>query len=303
MEHQLTELRALAARAKNRLTETGIPRVAMVQGKIPEHELNAVYAPMVNLILQGSKSMTVGNRTLHYSPADYFVMSVDLPAIGTVRPSASGEPYLAVALTLQPSVVANLLTDLPEITHGEQGEQGFSVAAVTPDLLDAWLRMLRLMERPADIPALAPAYEREILYRVLQGPHGAMLRDIATPDSTAARVSLAIQWIRRDYAQPLRVDALAEKASMSASAFHRHFKAVTALSPLQYQKRVRLLQARTLLITGAKSVTSAAFEVGYESPTQFSREYAREFGLPPGRDSDRILSKHAGTTAGNTHLQ
>jgi hypothetical protein len=124
MEHQLTELRALAARAKNRLTETGIPHVAMVQGKIPEHELNAVYDPMVNLILQGSKSMAVGNRTLHYSPADYFVMSVGLPAIGTVRPSASGEPYLAVALTLQPSVVANLLADLPEITHGERGEQG-----------------------------------------------------------------------------------------------------------------------------------------------------------------------------------
>lgn len=303
MEQQLTELRALAARAKNRLTETGIPRVAMVQGKVPAHELNAVYDPMVNLILQGSKSMAVGEHTLHYSPADYFVMSVDLPAIGTVRPSASGEPYLAVALTLQPSVVANLLADLPEITHSERGEQGFSVAAVTPDLLDAWLRMLRLMERPADIPALAPAYEREILYRVLQGPHGAMLRDIATPDSTAARVSLAIQWIRRDYAEPLRVEALAEKASMSASAFHRHFKAVTALSPLQYQKRVRLLQARTLLITGGKSVTSAAFEVGYESPTQFSREYAREFGLPPGRDSDRILSKYAGTAAGNTHLQ
>lgn len=303
MEQQLTELRSLAARAKNRLTETGIPRVAMVQGKVPEHELNAVYDPMVNLILQGSKSMAVGEHTLHYSPADYFVMSVDLPAIGTVRPSASGEPYLAVALTLQPSVVANLLADLPEITHSERGEQGFSVAAVTPDLLDAWLRMLRLMERPADIPALAPAYEREILYRVLQGPHGAMLRDIATPDSTAARVSLAIQWIRRDYAEPLRVEALAEKASMSASAFHRHFKAVTALSPLQYQKRVRLLQARTLLITGGKSVTSAAFEVGYESPTQFSREYAREFGLPPGRDSDRILSKYAGTAAGNTHLQ
>lgn len=303
MEQQLTELRALAARAKNRLTETGIPRVAMVQGKVPAHELNAVYDPMVNLILQGSKSMAVGEHTLHYSPADYFVMSVDLPAIGTVRPSASGEPYLAVALTLQPSVVANLLADLPEITHSERGEQGFSVAAVTPDLLDAWLRMLRLMERPADIPALAPAYEREILYRVLQGPHGAMLRDIATPDSTAARVSLAIQWIRRDYAEPLRVEALAEKASMSASAFHRHFKAVTTLSPLQYQKRVRLLQARTLLITGGKSVTSAAFEVGYESPTQFSREYAREFGLPPGRDSDRILSKYAGTAAGNTHLQ
>lgn len=297
MEEQLKELRRLAAKAQNRLTETGIPRVAMVQGKIPEHELSAVYDPMVNLILQGSKSMTIGDRTLHYCPANYFVMSVDLPAVGTVWPAATGEPYLAVALTLQPAVVAALIADLPKFTGtgktATQAETGFSVSAVTPDLMDAWVRMLRLMERPADIPALAPVYEREILYRVLQGPQGAMLRDIATPDSAMGRISLAIQWIRRDFAQPLRVEALAQKAAMSVSAFHRHFKAVTALSPVQYQKRIRLLQARTLLVVCGKSVTSAAFEVGYESPTQFSREYARAFGLPPGRDSEQILAKYA----------
>lgn len=293
MNEQLRELRTLAAKAKNRLTETGIPRVAMVQGKIPEHELNAVYDPMVNLVLQGSKSMTVGDRTLHYSPAQYFVMSIDLPAVGTVRPATTGEPYLAVALTLQPAVLAALIGDLPEITNPAKAATGFSVAAVTPDLMDAWVRMLRLMEHPADIPALAPAYEREILYRVLQGPQGAMLRDIAMPDSAIARVSQAIQWIRRDFAEPLRVEALAQKAAMSVSSFHRHFKAVTALSPLQYQKRVRLLQARTLMVTKGQSVTSTAFEVGYESPTQFSREYARAFGQPPGRDSEQILARCA----------
>ncbi|MGJ7519472.1 AraC family transcriptional regulator N-terminal domain-containing protein [Variovorax sp. LT1P1] len=292
MEEQLEELRTLASKAKNRLTETGIPRVAMVQGKIPEHELNAVYEPMVNLILRGSKSLTVGERTLHYDPATYFVMSIDLPAVGAVMPSATGEPYLAVALTLQPAVVAALIADLPKVAQSEKTETGFSVSATTPDLMDAWVRMLRLMERPADIPALAPAYEREILYRVLQGPQGAMLRDIATPDSAIARVSLAIQWIRRDFAEPLRVQALAHKAAMSESAFHRHFKAVTALSPLQYQKRIRLLQARSLLVVGGKSVTAAAFEVGYESATQFSREYARAFGLPPGRDAEQILARY-----------
>lgn len=293
MQEQLQELRTLAAKAQNRLTETGIPRVAMVQGKIPEHELNAVYDPMVNLILQGSKSMTVGSRTLHFCPANYFVMSVDLPAVGTVWPAATGEPYLAVALILEPAVVADLIADLPKIAHKDKAEAGFSVTAVTPDLMDAWVRMLRLMERPADIAALAPAYEREILYRVLQGPQGAMLRDIATPDSAIARVSLAIQWIRRDFAEPLRIATLAGKVAMSESAFHRHFKAVTALSPLQYQKRIRLLQARKLLVVGGKSVTTAAFEVGYESATQFSREYARAFGLPPGRDSEQILAEYA----------
>ncbi len=297
MEEQLRELRALAEGAENRLTTTGIPRVAMVQGRIPEHELSAVYEPMVNLILQGSKSMTVGDKTLDYDPATYFVMSVGLPAAGVVRPAPTGEPYLAVALLLDPQVLASLLGDLPESARANERPVGFSVADVTPDLMDAWVRMLRLMQRPAEIPALAPVYEREILFRVLQGPHGGMLRDIATPDTAMARVSLAIEWIRRNFAQPLRIETLADKASMSTSAFHRHFKAVTALSPLQYQKRIRLLQARTLLMSTGSSVTTAAFDVGYESPTQFSREYARAFGLPPARDSSRLLSGlRAGTT-------
>lgn len=288
MENQLSELRSLAAHAQNRRTETGIPRVAMVQGAVPEHELAAVYEPMVNVILQGSKSMTVGGQTLHYDPATYFVMSVDLPAAGIVRSSDSGAPYLAVSLTLDPSLLAGLLSDLPNAAAARRREMGFSVAAMTVELLDAWVRMLRLTQHPMDIPALAPAYEREILYRVLQGPMGWMLHDIATPDTALARMNRVIQRIRQDYARPLRMEELAEEVAMSVSAFHRHFKAVTALSPLQFQKQIRLLQARTWLITAGYSVTTAAHEVGYESPTQFSREYAREFGLPPAKDVLRV---------------
>jgi len=290
MEEQLSELRKLAAHAQNRRTETGIPRVAMVRGAVPEHELAAVYEPMVNLILQGCKSMTVGGQTLHYDPATYFVMSVDLPAAGIVRSSESGAPYLAVSLTLNPALIAGLLSDLPNAAGPVRGNAGFSVAAVTADFLDAWVRMLRLMTHPADIPALAPVYEREILYRVLQGPMGWMLYDIATPDTALSRINRIIQRIRRDYALPLRMYELAEDAAMSVSAFHRHFKAVTALSPLQYQKQIRLLQARTRLVTAGHSVTKAAHEVGYESPTQFSREYARAFGLPPAKDAARIIA-------------
>lgn len=291
MKKQLDELRVLAQKAENRRTETGIPRVAMVQGKIPEHLLAAVYDPMINLILQGSKTMSVGDHTLRYDPATYFVMSIDLPAVGAVHAAGSGEPYLAVSLTLDPTVLATLLADLPKPLGRHDHDPGFSVAAVTPELMDAWVRMLRLMDSPDAIAALAPVYEREILFRVLQGPHGWMLREIATPDTAIARVNLAIQWIRRDFAEPIGVDSLAEKAAMSVSAFHRHFKAVTTLSPLQYQKRVRLLQARTLMVASAKSVTAAAFEVGYESATQFSRDYVRVFGLPPARDAARILSE------------
>lgn len=289
MNPNLIELRRLAAHAENRRTDTGIPRVAMVQGEIPEHQLAAVYDPMINLILTGSKTMTVGDRTLRYDPATYFVMSVDLPAVGSVHPAETGEPYLAVSLTLEPAIVANLLADLPKPAGGDLYSPGFSIAPVTDELLDAWVRMLRLMERPADIAALAPAYEREILYRVLQGPHGWMLRDIASPGTALSRVGVAIQWIRENFTRPLRVEALAAMAALSVSAFHRHFKAVTALSPLQYQKRIRLLRARSLLIAGEGNATSVAFGVGYESATQFSREYSRFFGMPPSKDALQIV--------------
>ena len=284
MEQQMQELRALAAGAENRRTETGIPRVAMVQGEIPEHLLAAVYDPMVNLILTGSKTMTIGDRTFHYDPATYFVMSVDLPAVGAVHPAATGEPYLAVSLTLDPAIVAALIHDLPVRVCSTLLGSGFSVAPVNGELLDAGIRMLRLMERPDEIAVLAPAYEREILFRVLQGPLGWMLRDIASPDTALSRISVAINWIRRNFTEQIKVEALAEMAAFSVSAFHRHFKAVTALSPLQYQKRLRLLHARSQLISGQGSATSIAFSVGYESPNQFSREYARLFGLPPSRD-------------------
>ena len=289
MEKQLNELRALASKAENRRTETGIPRVAMVQGEIPEHQLASVYDPMVNLILTGSKTMTVGDRTFHYNPATYFVMSVDLPAVGSVHPSSAGEPYLAVSLTLDPTIVAGLIRDLPVKVSSELFGSGFSVAPVNQDFLDAWIRMLRLIERPDEIAALSPAYEREILFRVLQGPLGWMLRDIASPDTALSRISVAINWIRQNFAETIRVEALAEMAALSVSAFHRHFKAVTALSPLQYQKRVRLLHARAQLIAGQGSATSVAYGVGYESPNQFSREYARLFGLPPSRDLAKAM--------------
>lgn len=301
IEH-LEELRTLAAGAENRRTETGIPRVAMVQGEIPEHDLAAVYDPMVNLILTGSKTMTVGDRSLRYDPATYFVMSVDLPAVGAVHPSQRGEPYLAVSLTLEPAIVADLLADLPKPAGGTLYSPGFSVAPVTADLLDAWVRMLRLIERPEDVAALAPAYERELLYRVLQGPHGWMLRDIATPDTALSRVSVAIRWIRENFAKPLRVEALAEMAALSVSTFHRHFKAVTALSPLQYQKHVRLLHARSMLLAARGNATSVAFSVGYESPNQFSREYARQFGLPPSRDAALLRKRQDSRLGGGAKV-
>jgi AraC-like DNA-binding protein len=264
----------------------------MVKGEIPEHKLAGLYEPMINLILQGGKTMNIGDRTLSFDPASYFVITVDVPATGVVRQGGPGNPYLAVSLTLRPEILADLLTDLPPAGRSGGGFSGaYSVCPVTPELLDAWVRLLRLMRSPQDIPALAPAYEREILYRVLQGPQGWLLRDIGTPDSTLSQIRRSIQEIRDRYAEPVTMEDLAGVAAMGLSTFHRRFKAATGLSPLQFQKQIRLLQARTLLVAGSGSATEVAFEVGYESSSQFSREYARAFGLPPAKDAARVRRK------------
>lgn len=288
MNTALAELRRLTAHAESRRTETGIPRVAMVKGEIPEHQLAGIYEPMVNLILQGGKTLTIGSHTYRYDPVHYFVMSIDVPATGTVYPGRRGEPYLAVALTLDPNIVAALLDDLPRPGRNTSPERGYSICPMTQELLDAWLRLLRLMQHPDDIAALAPAYEREILYRVLQGPQGWMLREIALPDSMLSRVRRTIAWLRKHHARPVHVESLADLAAMSPATFHRHFKAVTAMSPIQFQKQIRLLRARQLLITGVQTASDAAYQVGYESPSQFSRDYTRFFGASPMRDAHRL---------------
>lgn len=288
METMLEEMRRLAMGAENRRTETGIPGVAMVKGEVPEHQLAAIYEPMINLILQGGKTLTIGDQAYYFDPASYFVMSIEVPAIGTVHQAGPDRPYIGVSLTLDPARIAALLMDIPGQVYAEGQKGGYSVCAVTPELLDAWLRLLRLMERPEDIPALAPAYEREILYRVLQGPQGWMLRDIAAPDSELSRMRSAIHWIREHYAQAVEVERLADLVGMSVSTFHRHFKAVTAMSPIQFQKRIRLLRARQLLISQSFNASAVAYEVGYESASQFTREYARLFGRAPARDASQI---------------
>jgi AraC-like DNA-binding protein len=263
----------------------------MVKGEIPEHQLTGIYEPMINLILQGGKTMNIGDRTLSFDPASYFVITVDVPATGVVRQGGPGHPYLAVSLTLRPEILADLLTDLPPAGRSDGFSGAYSVCPVTPELLDAWVRLLRLMRSPQDIPALAPAYEREILYRVLQGPQGWLLRDIGTPDSTLSQIRRAIQKIRDHYAEPVAMETLADVAAMGLSTFHRRFRAATGMSPLQFQKQIRLLQARTLLVAGSGSATGVAFEVGYESPSQFSREYSRAFGLPPAKDAASVRRK------------
>lgn len=282
MKAPLDELRELLLDQWAVAGSCDIPRLAMVVGEVPRDKLDAVYEPMLNFVVQGGKSLTIGGQTLDYDPQHYFLMTVDLPASGTLHDAGAGLPYIALALTLEPQVISGLVAEVPR--GSDSSGAAFSVSPVTPEMTDAWLRMARLMGHPDQAGILAPMIEREILFRVLQGPQGWMLRQIARSDSQLSRLHSIIRWMRQHYAEPLRMEVLAVQAGMSLSAFHRCFKAATALSPLQFQKQLRLLEAKRLLTTTRSSASTAAYSVGYESPSQFGREYLRRFGCSPRKD-------------------
>jgi AraC-like DNA-binding protein len=266
-------------------TATPIPNLSIVVSPRPTEPTVGLYQPMVCLVLQGAKEATIGGRTLRYDESCYFVTSLDLPASTRIIEASPERPYICLAYALDPEPLADVLTDAPP--EAEPQAPAFAVSPVNDDLLDTWHRLLKLLDTPADIPVLAPLCEREILYRLLKGPQGAALRQIVHTGSHLHQIRRAIGWIKDHFHEPIRVDALADLAGMSPATFHRHFKAATAMSPLQYQKNLRLQEARRLIVT-SHDAARTAFAVGYESPSQFSREYARLFGLPPARDAARM---------------
>jgi AraC-like DNA-binding protein len=291
MHDTLTELRGIVSRhTPGRYQPSVLPRVALYKDGAAPQPVSGVYQPMMALILSGAKEIAIGDRRLRYDPASYFIATVELPASGCVKLDQPNEQYLAVSLDLDSDRLASVLSeaDVPSPT----AEPAFAVNPVTSELLDAWLRLLRLLDAPQDIAVLAPLCEREILYRLLQGPQGAIVRQIARADSRLSQVRRAIALIRDQFDRPLRVEALAEEANMSPASLHRHFRTATAMSPLQYQKSLRLQEARRLILAG-RDVAAAGFAVGYESASQFSREYARLFGSPPSRDakSTKVVGK------------
>lgn len=292
MATALDELRRIVMRAGNKWTDIGVPRVAMV---CAEACADQVYQPMLHFVVQGSKTLSIGDRVLTYEASTYFVVPVDVPATGQIRPDGPGLPYLAISLTLDPEVIAGLLVD--KLEADEPNKVCFVSVPAPSEMMDAWLRMMRLVDRPHEVAMLAPMIEREILFRALQGPLGGLLREIARPDGRLPRIRRAIHWIRDHYTEPFRVEQLAAMADMSVPAFYRHFKAITAMAPIQYQKRLRLLRARWLLLFEPRDAASIAFSVGYESASQFSREYARLFGMPPARDVARFKAPAASQRA------
>ncbi|HEX4454316.1 MAG TPA: AraC family transcriptional regulator [Kofleriaceae bacterium] len=251
----------------------------------PTQPVHTAQWPCFALVVQGAKSLTLGSEVYGYGVGDCLVVSVDLPVVSRVTKASVDAPHFGLGLRIDPERLNEVLgrVALPRTVNPDH-MRGVAVHAAAPELLDAVLRLLRLLDRPQDIPAIAPLIEQEILYRLLTGPFGPRLLQIATTETPSNKVAQAIAWLRASFTTPLRIKALAERVGMSESSLHHHFKAVTAMSPMQYQKQLRLHEARRLMLVERVDVGSAGYRVGYQSPSQFSREYSRHYGISPMRD-------------------
>lgn len=295
-------MRALIARQARPDETTAIDGVLLSAAGRPGEPEASTTGTVMAIIAQGTKRLAIGDRVYDYGPGQYLVASVDLPITGHYTHASADEPALGFGLILRPQSIASLLLDAdgtPESTpprrpRTPRAPAGLGVAQASPELVDAVVRMVRLLDSPRDRDVLAPMIEREILWRLITGPLGEAVRQIGLADSSLTHISRAVRSISEHYDKAFRVEDLARSCGMSASAFHRSFHAVTALSPIQFQKQIRLQKSRLLLLTGADDVATVGHRVGYDSTSQFSREYRRQFGLPPGRDAERLRA-HART--------
>jgi AraC-like DNA-binding protein len=298
----LAELGALIARHARPDETTAIDGVLLSAAGRPGEPRASTSGTVMAIIAQGAKRLAIGDRVYDYRPGQYLVASVDLPITGHYTRASTDEPALGFGLILRPSAIGSLVLDAdaapasrpPRRARHAPAPPGIGVAEASPELLDAVVRMVRLLDSPGDPDILAPMIEREILWRLINGPLGESVRQAGLADSSLTHVSRAVRWITEHYHKPFHVQDLARSCGMSTSAFHRTFQAVTALSPIQFQKQIRLQKSRLLLLTGADDVATVAYRVGYDSASQFSREYRRQFGLPPGRDAARLRAS-AGT--------
>ncbi|BCJ70325.1 AraC family transcriptional regulator [Polymorphospora rubra] len=295
----LEELRGLITRHARPDAGTAIDDVLIsrVERSTPSPSMSGT---VLALIAQGAKRIALGDRVYEYGAGQYLVTSVDLPVTGHFVDTSPERPALGVGLILRPAAVAELLLeaapgDLPPVGGG--APSGMAVSDAPAELLDAVVRLLRLLDQPRDRTVLAPLIRREILWRVITGEQGAVVRHLGLADSSLSHVARAVRWIREHYTQSFRVQDLAQLSGMSLSAFYRNFQAVTAMSPIQFQKQIRLQEARLLLATDPHDVTGVSRHVGYDSPSQFSREYRRQFGAPPSQDARRRGSTHDATPA------
>jgi len=285
--HELAELtRRHAARG---VTPEACPGMLLISADAVTPAQQIVYEPMLCVILQGAKQTTLAANSYVYRGGDYMVVSADLPVSGQVLEA----PYAAIGIPLDPGVIADLMLETGASAADTPGH-ALVVSRMDGPLIDAVGRLIDLLDRPQDVAVMAPMIRREILWRLLAGEHGDMVRQIGTRDGRLGRVQRVIRRLRERYAEPIRIEVLAELAGMSETSLHRHFKAVTSMSPLQFQKQVRLQEARNRLLNDGRDIAGVGFAVGYDSPSQFSREYSRQFGQPPGRDLERLRREPQG---------
>ncbi|HVI31351.1 AraC family transcriptional regulator [Phenylobacterium sp.] len=285
----MDDLASLIARhaPQDGMHDMPVPGLAVIRYGHPTDRVPVLHEPAVCIIAQGAKVVLLGEEAYRYDRASHLVVSVDLPLVGQVVEATPERPYLCVRVDLEPALLGELMLQQPP-QPGAETARGLHLSRTTPELVDAVGRLLALLDRPQDVPILAPLIRREIHYRLLTGDQAGIVRQIGAPDSRLSQVNRAIAWIRANFDRPFRIEAVAREAGMSPSALHHHFKAVTTMSPLQYQKQIRLQEARRLMLGEARDAQAAGFQVGYESPSQFSREYARLFGAPPARDAARL---------------
>jgi len=270
---------------KNDIVETGVPGLLFYKHEAPTQPRNAMYEPCICLVAQGAKRVLLGDDALVYDAHHFLIASVHLPIMVHIAEASKEKPCLGLVLKLDQREISQLMVDshLPP-PRAQQSNRGMMLGEVTLPLLAAFQRLADLLVEQQDIPILAPIIQREIIYRLLVGDQGERLRQIAAAGSQSHQIARAINWLRANFTQPLSIDDLAAQVRMSSSTFHHHFRSMTALSPLQFQKQLRLQEARRLMLTERLDAATAAFQVGYESPSQFSREYNRLFGAPPLRD-------------------
>jgi AraC-like DNA-binding protein len=294
------KIASLIGNEENRITE--IPGVSLHRRTAPTPPCRATYHPGIIVVAQGSKQVTLGRNTFIYDEAHYLLTAVDLPIVSWVAEATQEIPCLVLSLRLDISMVRELLSrEEIHVANAPSDSPAMSIGETTPEFLSACCRLLDLLNSPQDIPFLNGLIQREIIYRILRGPEGARLRSVATLGDQSHRTAKAIAWIAANYAKTLRVEELAELSSMGVSTLHHHFRMLTSMSPLQYQKQLRLQSARNLMLNSGMDAASAAFEVGYESPTQFNREYSRFFGQPPIRDVRAL--RESGTRASEPMTQ
>lgn len=273
------------------LAVTPIPGLRMMCVEKPRDDLHSIYRPLVCLVLQGSKLMTVGREQRLFSAGQAVIVSADMPVVGRIVQATPAEPYLAVAVELQLTVLRELTAHLAGARPPRPSRTRTLFAEdASAAILECASRMMRLLDRPEAAPFLEPGIVKELHYWLLAGEHGDALRAISAPTSHASRLGTAIAMLRADYRSRVSIEQMAVAAGMSPTAFHKHFKQMTSLTPGQYQKRLRLIEARRLMLEEGFSASSAAFEVGYESVSQFTREYGRLYKAPPGRDAQRVRS-------------